>query len=315
MRTREGLMPLVVREITRQTPDIVSIRMQNADGSPLPAWQPGAHVDLQLITRHERQYSLCGDPADVASYRVAVRREELSRGGSHYIHAFLREGATVWVRPPRNLFELGEARAYLLLAAGIGVTPILAMARHLASVDVEWRMIVAARTRDGVAFADEIGALGERATVHVSAEEGRLDLSTLLGTIAPGTDVYACGPAAFTDALHALAPTLPEGSGIHLERFVPRAREFSPNEAFTATAARSGVTVDVPPTRSLLESLQGAGVAVSGSCLRGVCGSCAVPVLAGAVEHRDSLTTDDDARVIYPCVSRARSGEALVLDV
>lgn len=307
-------MPLVVREITRETPDIVSLRLQNADGSPLPAWQPGAHVDLQLITRHERQYSLCGDPADTASYRIAVRREELSRGGSHYIHAFLRAGSTVWVRPPRNLFELGEAPAYLLLAAGIGVTPILAMARHLASVGADWRMIVAARTRDGVAFADEIAALGERARVHVSGERGRLDLAAVLGGIVPGTDVYACGPAAFTDALLALAPTLPEGSGIHLERFEPRKREFGPNEPFTATAARSGVTVEVPATRSLRETLQGAGVAVSGSCLRGVCGSCAIPVLDGAVEHRDSLTVDDDARVIYACVSRARSGSALVLD-
>ncbi|WP_136587399.1 PDR/VanB family oxidoreductase [Microbacterium hydrothermale] len=308
-------MPLVVREITRETPDIVSIRMQNADGSPLPAWQPGAHVDLQLITRHERQYSLCGDPADTASYRIAVRREELSRGGSHYIHAFLREGGTVWVRPPRNLFELGEAPAYLLLAAGIGVTPILAMARHLASTGADWRMIVAARSRDGVAFADEIAALGERARMHISGEHGRLDLPAVLGAIAPGTDVYACGPAGFTDALLALAPTLPEGSGIHLERFEPRKREFGPSESFTATAARSGVTVEVPAARSLREALQGAGVAVSGSCLRGVCGSCAIPVLDGAVEHRDSLTVDDDARVIYACVSRARSGSALVLDV
>lgn len=308
-------MPLVVREIIRQTPDIVSIRLQNVDGSPLPAWNPGAHIDLQLITRHERQYSLCGDPADTASYRIAVRREELSRGGSHYIHAFLREGSTVWVRPPRNLFELGEAPAYLLLAAGIGVTPILSMARHLAAVDADWRMIVVARERDGVAFADEIAALGDRATVHLSRERGRLDLDAVVGGIAPGTDVYACGPASFVDALWALTPTLPEGSGIHLERFEPRKREFGPNEAFSATAARSGVTVEVPATRSLLESLQGAGVPMNGSCLRGVCGSCAVPVLDGAVDHRDSLTVDDDSRIIYPCVSRARPGEALVLNV
>ncbi|MDF2989819.1 MAG: hypothetical protein K0S37_333 [Microbacterium sp.] len=308
-------MPLVVRDITRQTPDIVSITLQNVDATPLPAWQPGAHVDLQLITRHERQYSLCGDPADTASYRIAVRREELSRGGSHYIHTFLREGGTVWVRPPRNLFELGDAPAYLLLAAGIGVTPILAMARHLASVAADWRMIVVARSHDGVAFADEIAALGERATVHVSGERGRLDLAAVLGAITPGTDVYACGPSRFTDALLDLAPTLPAGSGIHLERFEPRKREFGPNEPFTATAARSGVTVEVPATRSLLESLQGAGVPLSGSCLRGVCGSCAVPVLDGAVEHRDSLTVDDDARVMYACVSRARAGSALVLDV
>lgn len=315
MRTRTGLLPLVVREITRETPDILSIRLAHPDGSPLPAWQPGAHVDLQLITRHERQYSLCGDPADTTSYRIAVRREQLSRGGSHYIHTFLRTGNIVWVRPPRNLFALGDAPAHLLLAAGIGVTPILAMARHLASTGGDWRMIVAARTRADVAFADEIAALGDRARVHVSGEDGRLDLAAVLAGIAQGTDVYACGPAAFTDALLALAPTLPEGSGIHLERFEPRRRAFGPTTAFTATAARSGVTVEVPAERSLRETLQGAGVPVEGSCLRGVCGSCAVPVLDGAVEHRDSLTTDEDSRVIYTCVSRAAPGSALVLDV
>lgn len=307
-------MPLVVREIIRQTPEIVSIRLENADGSPLPAWQPGAHIDLQLITRHERQYSLCGDPGDTASYRIAVRREPLSRGGSHYIHTFLRVGGTVWVRPPRNLFVLGKARAYLLLAAGIGVTPILAMARHLAALNADWRMVLLARSADGVAFADEIAALGDRARVHVSGAQGRLDLAGEIARMTPGTDVYACGPAGFVDALLALGPDLPEGSGIHLERFEPRAREFGPNEAFAVKCTRTGASVEVPAERSMLEALQGAGVPVSGSCLRGVCGSCALPVLAGDVEHRDSLTVDDDSRTVYPCVSRARAESTLVVD-
>lgn len=312
MRTRTGMMPLVVRQLVRETPAILSIRLEHPDGTPLPPWEPGAHVDVQLVTRHERQYSLCGDPADVGAYRIAVRREELSRGASAYIHAFLREGSTVWVRPPRNLFPLGAADHHLLLAAGIGVTPILAMARHLAATGADWRMVYAVRSREDVAFREELAAWGERVTVHVSGESGRLGLGAMLAAMAPGTDVYACGPSGFVDALGAVP--LPEGCRLHAERFEPRRREFRPNTPFTVTCARSDVTVEVPAERSMLFALQGAGLPVDGSCLRGICGSCAVPVLAGTPEHRDSLTADDASTTMYPCVSRALS-PTLVVDL
>jgi ferredoxin-NADP reductase len=299
------MMTLVVREIVTETPSIVSIRLEAPDGSPLPPWQPGAHIDVQLVTRHERQYSLCGDPADVGAYRIAVRREPFSRGGSHYIHSFLRVGSRVWVRPPRNLFTLADAPSYLLLAAGIGITPILSMARHLAAEGANWRMTYLARARDDVAFADDLAALGERATTHVSGESGRLDLAALLAGAAPGTAVYACGPQGFIDALTALDGVLPGGGSIHVERFEPRQREHRPNEVFTVVCTRSDVTVEVPAQRSMLEALQGAGVPVEGSCLRGICGSCALNVLDGTPEHRDSLTGDDESLTIYPCVSRS----------
>lgn len=305
MHRRRGMLPLVVTEIVRETPSIVSIRLQDPDGAPLPAWEPGAHIDLQLITRHERQYSLCGDPADVSDYRIAVRREALSRGGSHYIHTFLRVGSRVWVRPPRNLFTLGEAGGYLLLAAGIGITPILAMARHLAAVGADWRLVYAVREREDAAFAAEIAALGERARLHVSGESGRLDAGALLSALAPGTDVYACGPQGFVDALTALSPDLPDQCRLHVERFAPVPRSFGANEEFEVVCARSEVSVRVAPERSMLHALQSAGVDVSGSCLRGVCGSCAVTVLDGTPEHRDSLTADPASTVMYPCVSRA----------
>jgi len=298
---------LVVREIITETPSIRSIRLESPDGSILPPWQPGSHVDLQLLTRHERQYSLCGDPGDLTSYRIAVRREPRSRGGSHYIHGFLRVGSRVWVRPPRNLFALADAPAYLLLAAGIGITPILSMARHLAAQDADWRMTYATRHRDDIAFADELAALGDSVTTHVSGESGRLDLPALLSALAPGTAVYACGPQAFIDDLTGLAGLLPEGSSIHVERFEPRQREHRPNAPFTVVCTRSDLTVEVPAKRSMLETLQGAGVPVEGSCLRGICGSCALNVLEGEPEHRDSLNGDDQSTTIYPCVSRSLS--------
>jgi ferredoxin-NADP reductase len=298
---------LVVREIVTETPSIRSIRLESPDGAALPPWQPGAHIDLQLLTRHERQYSLCGDPSDLTGYRIAVRREPRSRGGSHYIHGFLRVGSRVWVRPPRNLFALADAPSYLLLAAGIGITPILSMARHLAAQSADWQMTYATRQRDDIAFAGELGALGERVTTHVSSESGRLDLPALLAEVSPGTAVYACGPQAFIDHLTELAGLLPEGSSIHVERFEPRQREYRPNAAFTVVCTRSGATVEVPAKRSMLETLQGAGVPVEGSCLRGICGSCALNVLEGEPEHRDSLNADDRSMTIYPCVSRSLS--------
>lgn len=307
------MLSLVVSDIVRETPSIVSVRLAAPDGAVLPPWQPGSHIDVQLVTRHERQYSLCGDPADVTGYRIAVLREPASRGGSHYIHGFLRVGSRVWVRPPRNLFTLGEAPAYHLLAAGIGITPILAMARHLDAESADWRMTYLVRRPEDAAFAAELARFGDRVTTHVSTQEGRLDLAALCGGLAPGTAVYACGPQGFVDALDDLAGSLREGVGIHVERFEPKPRVHRPNEAFSVTATRSGVTVEVPAPRSMLEALQGAGVPVEGSCLRGICGSCAVTVLDGVPEHRDSLTGDDASMTIYPCVSRALT-PALVID-
>lgn len=314
MRSRAGMIPLIVTEIVRETPSIVSLRLEAPDGSPLPPWVPGAHIDLQLITRHERQYSLCGDPSDLTAYRIAVLREPSSRGGSHYIHSFLRVGGRVWVRPPRNLFSLAAAPTYLLLAAGIGITPMLAMARQLAAEGADWRMLYLVRHRDEVAFADELAAFGDRIRTHVSAEAGRLDLAAELAEIDRGTAVYACGPRRLMDALDDLGGTIPEGSSIHVERFEPKPREHRPNEEFTVVCTRSELTVQVPAHRSMLAALQDAGAPVDGSCLRGICGSCALSVLDGTPEHRDSLTGDEGSMTIYPCVSRSLSPQ-LVVDV
>ncbi|WP_424448204.1 PDR/VanB family oxidoreductase [Microbacterium arborescens] len=313
MRDRSDMMPLVVSDIRRQTPSIVSVRLTHPDGDDLPGWEPGAHVDLQLITRQERQYSLCGDPADATSYRIGVLHEPLSRGGSHYIHTHLRPGRRVWVRPPRNLFALETAPAYLLLAAGIGITPILAMARRLAAVGADWHLVYLAREAAHVAFADELEALGDRVRLHLSGSEGRLDLRAVIASLAPGTAVYACGPQRFADALEILRDALPLGAQLHMERFEPVPRVFGPDQPFTVVAKRSQLEVVVPAEWSMLQALRGAGIDAPGSCLRGVCGSCALRVTAGSPEHRDSLGTTGDA-VIHPCVSRS-IGPALSVDI
>jgi len=307
MRNRAGMMPLIVQEIVQETPTIVSLQLADPEGRRLPPWDPGAHIDVQLITRHERQYSLCGDPADEFRYRIAVLREEHSRGASNYIHRFLKVGRKVFIRPPRNLFPLSDAKRHLLLAAGIGITPILSMARRLSTTDADWRLVYAVRNRSDIAFAEELAAFGDHVRIHVSSASGRLDLASLLAGSAPDTDVSACGPTGFTDALANLADTLPPGCRLHLERFEPRPRTFRPNEGFAVVCTRSERTIEVPASQTMLNALQAAGVGVGGSCRRGVCGSCAVQVLDGEPEHRDSLTTDDASRTMYPCVSRSLS--------
>jgi len=305
------MLPLVVKRITRQSNDIVSLELAAPDGTALPPWQPGAHIDVQLVTRQQRQYSLCGDPGDLGSYRVAVLREELSRGASMYIHSYLREGRTVHASAPRNLFPVLPAERYLLLAAGIGITPILPMANALAAAGADWSMNYAARGDAHLPFRDELGALGDRVTVNAPDRAGRLDLDALLAEPQPGLAVYSCGPARFTDAVEAAMEHWPSGS-LHLERFEPKPVVARPNAPFTVRLARSGRTFEVPVEQTMLHALNARDVAVPGSCLRGVCGSCVVRVLDGEVEHRDSLTGGDETAVIYPCVSRALGDEITV---
>lgn len=305
------MLPLVVKRITQQSTDIVSLELVAPDGSSLPPWQPGAHIDVQLVTRQQRQYSLCGDPADLGSYRVAVLREELSRGASMYIHSYLREGRTVHASAPRNLFPMLPAERYLLLAAGIGITPMLPMARALAASGADWSMNFAVRDEAHLPFGAEIDALGDRVTVNSRDRAGRLDLDGLLAEPRAGLAVYSCGPARFTDAVEAAMARWPSGS-LHLERFEPKPVVARPNQPFTVRLARSGRTVEVPAEQTMLHALNARDVAVPGSCLRGICGSCVVRVVDGAIEHRDSLTSGDETGIIYPCVSRALGSEIAV---
>jgi len=315
--TRQGMLPLVVKRISTQSTDIVSLELADPTGADLPAWQPGAHIDVQLVTRQQRQYSLCGDPADRSTYRVAVLREELSRGASMYIHSYLGEGRTVYASAPRNLFPVLPAERYLLLAAGIGITPILPMATALAAAGADWRMHFAVRDDAHLPFGGEIAELGQRVTINSRDRAGRLDLVDLLAEPRDDLAVYSCGPARFTEAVEAAMAHWPAGKhwpagNLHLERFEPRPVVARPNEPFTVRLARSGRSVEVPAEQTMLHALNARDVAVPGSCLRGICGSCVVRVLDGVVEHRDSLTSGDETGVMYPCVSRALGGEITV---
>ncbi|MEU6132727.1 PDR/VanB family oxidoreductase [Saccharopolyspora sp. NPDC047091] len=280
---------------------VVSLELRGADG-PLAPWEPGAHVDLSLPNRLTRQYSLCGDPADRRRYRIAVRHDPLSRGGSEYVHLFLRAGRTVEVSPPRNNFPLLPAPEYLFLAGGIGITPIAPLLRAALAAGAAARLVYAGRSTTSMPFAAELAAeLGDRVRIATTDTGGRPDLAALAAELGPEALVYCCGPDAMLTAAEAAFPA----DRLHLERFRPTTRTFAPDAAFDVRCARSGSSVRVDADESMLDALQHAGHPVPSGCREGVCGSCELVVLAGEPEHRDDIGAAPGR--MYPCVSRASS--------
>ncbi|MGW2230687.1 PDR/VanB family oxidoreductase [Streptomyces formicae] len=298
----------VIDRVDQVADDVVSLVLRGATG-PLESWEPGAHVDLTLPNWLTRSYSLCGDPADRERYRVAVRLDPLSRGGSEYIHHYLRQGRALDVSPPRNHFPLLPAPEYLFLAGGIGVTPLLPMLSAAVDADVPATFVYVGRSASTMPFADELRARhGDRIRLVATSRDHRPDLAALAADLAPGALVYCCGPAPMLSAAQSAFPA----ERLHTERFRPAARTFAPNTAFAAVCARSGGTVQVGADQSLLDALARAGRPVMSGCREGVCGSCELTVLSGTPEHRDDIGAPTGR--MYACVSRALTPE-LRLDI
>lgn len=282
------------------------------EGTDLPPWEPGAHLDLVLPSGLVRQYSLCGDPAESGTYTVAARLIEDGRGGSREVHEQLHEGTEIEIRGPRNRFALVRSAAYLFVAGGIGITPVLPMLRAAEAAGADWRLVYCGRSRASMPFLDEIeklGADGGRVTVVAEDESGLPDLAFLAGT-PEETAVYCCGPDGLMDAVTRL---LPEGRRPHLERFAPGAQEGG--GPFEVELRRTGRTVRVAEGQSVLAAVRAEVRDVSYSCEQGFCGTCQQRVLAGEIDHRDELLTDgerEDSMLI--CVSRCHGGR-LVLDL
>jgi ferredoxin-NADP reductase len=295
--------------------DVVAIRLAEPDGGPVPSWTPGAHIDLVLDAGLIRQYSLCGDPADDRHLTIAVLREAAGRGGSIRVHDKLEEGDLVEVGPPRNNFALVTAPAYLFVAGGIGITPLLPM---LAAAGDSWRLLYGGRTSESMAFAGELAAAHpDRVAIRPQDRYGLLDLDAALAAAAPGTAVYCCGPEPLLRAVEAAVHGR-DGLTLHVERFAPKvAATTAADGEFEVELARSGRVVTVPAAASILDALEAAGIRADHSCREGTCGTCEVAVLAGVPDHRDSvLTADEQAAgdVMMPCVSRCL-GARLVLDL
>lgn len=304
---------LVVDRRESAADGVLALTLRHPLGEQLPAWEPGAHIDVVLGPELERQYSLCGDPADRTAWRIAVLREPDGRGGSAHVHEELGQGAKVRVRGPRNHFALRPAPRYRFVAGGIGITPILPMLAAAESAGAEWTLLYGGRTRNSLAFTQELSRYGDRVTVAPQDETGLLDLASVLDDVPEGTLVYCCGPGPLLDAVEARCPA----GVLHVERFAPKEQETGANTAFEVELAQSGRTLTVPADVSVLDAVRATGVEVLFSCTEGTCGTCETDVLEGTPDHRDSVLTDEEreaGETMMICVSRCR-GKRLVLDL
>ncbi|MCZ2803653.1 PDR/VanB family oxidoreductase [Modestobacter sp. VKM Ac-2983] len=293
---------------------VVVLELRDPTGADLPAWSPGAHIDLLLPGGLTRQYSLCGDPHDRAVWQIGVLREPAGRGGSALVHDQVQEGAEVDVRGPRNHFELVPAPRYVFLAGGIGITPILPMAAAAEEAGATWEFHYGGRTRTSMAFLEALEALeaktghGLRVTLHPQDEVGLIDLDRILGTPQPDTKVYCCGPEPLLAAVEQRCADWPPGA-LHVERFAPKEQgERVLSGDFDVELTLSGATLTVPPDKSILQVVEEAGIPVLSSCQEGTCGTCETGVLEGTVDHRDSLLTPEEQAAndtMFICVSRA----------
>jgi ferredoxin-NADP reductase len=317
----EHELELVLEHKEPVADEVVRLVLRRPDGGALPAWEPGAHVDLVLADDVVRQYSLCGDPNDLSVLEVAVLREDEGRGGSQHVHDKLVEGDIVLVRGPRNHFPLVEADRYLFIAGGIGITPILPMIAQVHASGAEWGLVYGGRTRFSMAFRAELEQrYPGRVTVHPMDEVGLLDLPTLLaepGATATDLAVYCCGPEGLLTAVEERCAGWPKGA-LHVERFAPKVGAIDgPRESFEVELAQTGTTLTVPADRSILDVVEESGVQVLSSCQEGTCGTCETEVLSGVPDHRDSVLTDEEQAAgdtMMICVSRSCSAR-LVLDL
>lgn len=304
---------LVVDRRESAADGVLALTLSHPLGEELPAWEPGAHIDVLLGPDLERQYSLCGEPADRRAWRICVLREPGGRGGSAYVHEELRQGDKVRVRGPRNNFLLRPAPRYRFIAGGIGITPILPMLAAAEASGAQWSLLYGGRTRDSMAFTGELGAYGDRVTLAPQDETGLLDLGSVLDDVPEGTLVYCCGPGPLLDAVEARCP---DGL-LHVERFRPKEQETGPDGEFEVVLERTGKTLTVPVGVSVLDTVRAAGVEVLYSCTEGTCGTCETDVLEGTPDHRDSVLGDEEreaGETMLICVSRCR-GRRLVLDL
>ncbi len=292
--------------------DIAEFTLARPDGTALPAFTPGAHVTVETPSGAMRRYSLVNDGTAPTTYVIAVKREPGSRGGSASMHDDLAEGAMIQVDPPENDFELVPAPHYLLIAGGIGITPILSMARHLTAAGTPFSLIYCTRTPEETAYLDEVSAL-PGATVH--HDNGDIDAFYDFWDHfeTPGREhVYCCGPAPLMEEIKAISGHWAEGR-VHFEDFAGVEVVRADDTPFTVTLAQSGRQIDVPADRSILEALRAAGVATVSSCESGTCGTCKCRLVEGQADHRDLVLMDEEKDdYIMICVSRAKSGDLVV---
>jgi ferredoxin-NADP reductase len=290
---------LRVTQMTLEADGVVSVLLTRIESDkPLPAWEPGAHIDVYVPDGSTRQYSLCGDPRDLSSYQIAVLREAAGRGGSAFIHDQLRVGDRLLVTRPKQGFALEDAPYHALVAGGVGITPIMTFAEHLAREGRPFRLTYGGRTRESMAFRQRLGVLGDRVTFLAEDVDGRPDLDEVVKALPPGGLVYVCGPLALLRAVEAAAEAVhgPDQDVVRFELFSRAGvelKESAPLEgdSYELVLARSGHTLRMKPEANILETVLALGIEVENDCRDGTCGSCVTAVLAGTVDHRDLVLT------------------------
>ena len=311
-----------VHTLSHAADDILRIELRPDGAAAFPAFAPGAHIDLHLPNGLVRSYSLANDSHETHRYVLGVLKDRGSRGGSRCVHEQLRVGMRLKISAPRNHFPLHPtATRSVLVAGGIGITPILCMARALTAQGRPVELLYAARHRAGMAFVDELRALDLPVTWHLDDEAGGPpDLRAWLAARPDTGEVhyYACGPAVMLDAFERTCAELGYAHA-HIERFAAVAVEAAADarQSYTVELRRSGKTITVAPDSTLYQTLNAAKVAVPFSCEEGICGSCETRVIEGEPDHRDSVLTAAERaanRVMMVCVSGCKS-ERLVLDL
>jgi vanillate monooxygenase ferredoxin subunit len=324
MTAQETLQVRVVRK-QAEAEGIASFELARADGAPLPPFSAGSHIDVHLPASAGglvRQYSLCNASHEQHRYRIAVLRDAASRGGSVGMHDAVHEGDLITISTPRNLFALHPAPHTLLVAGGIGVTPLMCMADRLQRTGASFALHYCTRSPERTAFANELAASPMAPHVHFYADSGnnpqKLDALALLADAPAGTRLYVCGPAGFIEHVVNTAKNLawPQDH-IHLEYFGAPAQDTSGDQAFEVRLASTGKTYPIAADTSIVHALREHGVDIMTACEQGVCGTCITRVLEGEVDHRDMYLTDEERasnEQFLPCCSRARS-KVLVLDL
>ncbi|SFC18397.1 Ferredoxin-NADP reductase [Nocardioides terrae] len=304
----EHELELVVAHVDDVASSVRLVELVSPTGADLPEWSPGAHIDLHLTDDLVRQYSLCGDPRRRDHWRIAVLREPEGRGGSAYVHDKLTPGDRVAVRGPRNNFELVPAPEYVFVGGGIGITPLLPMIDAAEAAGSRWTLDYGGRNLASMAFGRDLAErYGDRVRLHPQDEKGLIDLRAILAAASPGAVVYCCGPGPLLDAIDGLCRE--QGVELRIERFVPVSNDRDEEDTgFEVELADSGMTLRVPADQSVLSVLEAAGIDILSSCREGTCGTCETEVVAGEVDHRDSLLTEAERAandVMFVCVSRA----------
>ena len=320
--TDQSHITLRVRRRAEIAINALLLELESASGEVLPEWPPGAHLDIRLPSGLTRQYSLCGAREDRSTYVVVVLREPHGRGGSEEIYRELVVGTEFISSTPRDHFRLVDASEYVLIAGGIGITPIKAMVDEVRARGARWHLHYGGRSREHMAFMDELVDLGgDNVSIVPQDVDGLLDVPAIIGNHSPEAAIYCCGPAPLLDAVLTACAEAGASARLHFERFVPPTDSAGfvtdGDTAFEVELRSSGVTLQVAADKTLLEVVQSVCPDIPFSCTEGYCGSCESVVLDGVPDHRGSLMTPeehDEEGTMLICVGRSKS-QRLVLDL